>query len=107
MSVARGSVYTRSEVTAVRNTGEEKPSASDRLSRINTINRLGENVLKFGYELEQHKQEEVLAVPERDTVSQVITASEKLDAGIASLTNATKEKVSSGHVETLGKEPPS
>ena len=51
--------------------------------------------------------EEVLAMPERDTVSQVITASEKLDAGIASLINATKEKVSSEHVDALGKEPQS
>ena len=51
--------------------------------------------------------EEVLAVPERDTVSLVITAPAKLDAAIASLTTATKEKVSSEHVETLGKQPPS
>ena len=51
--------------------------------------------------------EEVLAVPERDTVLQVMTAPAKLDAVIASLTTATKEKVSSEHVETLGKDPPS
>ena len=51
--------------------------------------------------------EEVLAVPERDTVSQVMTATAKLDAAIASLTNATKEKISSEQVETLGKELPS
>ena len=41
------------------------------------------------------------------TVSQAITAPGKLDAATASPTTATKEKVSSEHDETLGKEPPS
>ena len=51
--------------------------------------------------------EEVLAVPERDTVLQVMTAPGGLEVVIASLTTATQEKVSSEHVETLGMEPPS
>ena len=40
--------------------------------------------------------EEVAAVLERDTVSQVMTASPSLEAVIASLTTATKEKVGLG-----------
>ena len=41
-------------------------------------------------------------MPERDTVSQVMTAPARLEAMIASLTTATIEKVGSEHVETLG-----
>ena len=47
--------------------------------------------------------EEVLAVPERDTVLQVMTAPGRLEAAIAYLPTATKQKVSSEHVETLGR----
>ena len=50
---------------------------------------------------------EVVAVPERDTVSRVMTAPARLKAVVASLTTGTKEKVGSQHVETLVKEPPS
>jgi hypothetical protein len=50
---------------------------------------------------------EVVAVPERDTVSQVTIAPARLEAVVASLTTATKEKVGSAHVDTLVKEPPS
>ena len=49
--------------------------------------------------------EEVLAVRERDTVLQVMTFPARLEAVIASLTTATKERVVSEHVEALGKEP--
>ena len=43
-------------------------------------------------------------MPERDTVSQVMTASARPEVEIATLTTATREKVGSEHVETLGKE---
>ena len=46
---------------------------------------------------------EVIAVPERDTVSQVMTAPARLEAVVASLTTVTNSE----HVETLVKEPPS
>ena len=42
---------------------------------------------------------------ERDTVLEVMTAPARLEAVIASLTTATKEKVGSEHVETMEKEP--
>ena len=51
--------------------------------------------------------EEVVAVPEGETVSQLMTAPPNLEAVIASLKTATKEKVGLGHVETLSKESPS
>ena len=49
--------------------------------------------------------EEVLVVPERETVLQVMTAPARLEAVTATLATATKEKVGSEHVETLVKEP--
>ena len=51
--------------------------------------------------------EEVVAVPERETVFQVTTAPVRLEAVKASLITATREKVGLDHLETLGKEPPS
>ena len=48
--------------------------------------------------------EEVVAVPERDTVSQVMTVSARMEL-VASLITATIENMGLEHVETPGKEP--
>ena len=49
--------------------------------------------------------EEVVAVPERDTVSQVMAVSARMEAVVASLITATIENMGLEHVETPGKEP--
>ena len=66
------------------------------------INLTGDQVTP----IKQAPMEEVLAVPERDTSSQVMTASARPEAVTASLTTAERRKFGAEHVETLEKETP-